>query len=53
MEKLSKNKIDKATDIICESLRLYTQVLNQNNLNITKCEDSLAKCYGISGKIIN
>lgn len=53
MEKLSKNKIDKATDIISESLRLYTQVLNHRNSNVTKCEDNLAKCYGISGKIIN
>lgn len=40
----------KAASVILESLRLYTLVLNQKNSNITKCEDSVAKCFAISGK---
>lgn len=42
----------KAASVILESLRLYTLVLNQNNSNITKCEDSVAKCFAISGKAL-
>lgn len=41
-----------AVQVISESLRLYTLVLNPKNSNIAKCEDSIAKCYALAGKII-
>jgi len=41
-----------AIHVISESLRLYTVILNRNNSNIAKCEDSIAKCYALAGKII-
>lgn len=53
MKQLGKNNVTKAVNILSESLKLYTLVLNQNSSNITKCEDNLAKCYAIVGKIKN
>lgn len=38
--------------MILGSLGLYSQILNKKNSIITKCEDSLAKCFAISGKTI-
>lgn len=38
--------------MIFESLELYSQILNKKNSIITKCEDSLAKCFAISGKTV-
>lgn len=52
MKELEESNAMTAVSIICESLRLYTLVLNQKNSNIAKCEDSLAKCYASAGKII-
>lgn len=50
MDQLMENNISKAVNNISESLRLYTLILNRKNLNITKCEDGLAKCFAIAGK---
>lgn len=52
MKQLEENNILKAVDIISKSLRLYTLIVNKNNSNITKCEDSLAKCFALIGKVI-
>lgn len=52
VQELEKNNVLKAIDIILESLRLYTLVLNKKNSKISKCEDSLAKCFAIVGNII-
>jgi len=52
MKQLEESNFLKAINVISESLRLYTLVLNQKNPNITKCEDSLAKCFALAGKII-
>lgn len=52
IKELEVNNFFKAINVISESLRLYTLVLNQKNSNITKCEDSIAKCFALAGKII-
>lgn len=35
-----------------KSLQLYAVILNKNNSSIAKCEDSLAKCFALVGKVI-
>jgi len=52
MKQLEARNFLNAKCVLAESLRLYTLVLNQKNANITKCEDSIAKCYALAGKII-
>lgn len=47
-----ENNVSKAVNNISESLRLYTLILNPKNSNITKCEDSLAKCFATEGKTL-
>lgn len=52
MDQLMENNILKAVNNISESLRLYTLILNPKNSYITKCEDSLAKCFATAGKTL-
>jgi len=52
MKQLEASNVLHAMHIISKSLRLYTLILNPNNSNIAKCEDSIAKCYALAGKII-
>lgn len=52
MKQLEARNFLNAKCIFAESLRLYTLVLNQKNSNIPRCEDSIAKSYGLAGKII-
>ncbi|CAH1725534.1 SET and MYND domain-containing protein 4-like [Aphis gossypii] len=53
IKELEVNNFFKAINVISESLRLYTLVLNQKNSNITKCEDSIAKCFALAGDYEN
>ncbi|XP_060860952.1 SET and MYND domain-containing protein 4-like isoform X1 [Metopolophium dirhodum] len=53
IKQLEASNVLHAIHIISESLRLYRDILNQNNSYIAKCEDSIAKCYALAGDFEN
>lgn len=52
LEEVETNNLSGGTYNIAMSFIQYRTVLNKKNFTISKCENSLAKCYAASGKKI-
>ncbi|XP_050540761.1 SET and MYND domain-containing protein 4-like isoform X2 [Daktulosphaira vitifoliae] len=45
---IERNNSSKASDMLLNSLKMFTQVLNSKNPNVFKCQDALAKSFAMS-----